>query len=191
MSLRPRYSLLTLLVLTALSPCAGGVKLWYGPHHVVLHDPPSVEEQEMLTHFLRVASSQRRQSVCRTPVRIHLRAALGTREYLHVRLVPWDSKKFPIVPENRLLKATRKALRVAPDPFSRGFCQSFPWCIPTRWNTCTMLVFSASGGKGMVRRPIGGIFLLLSFHKGTVYTTNFSDSARGHGTLFLALTSVV
>ena len=33
MSLRPRYSLLTLLVVTAL--VAGGVKLWYGPHHVV------------------------------------------------------------------------------------------------------------------------------------------------------------
>ncbi len=32
MSLRPRYSLLTLLVLTAL--VAGGVKLWYGPHRV-------------------------------------------------------------------------------------------------------------------------------------------------------------
>ena len=33
MSLRPRYSLLTLLILTAL--IAGGVKLWYGPHRVV------------------------------------------------------------------------------------------------------------------------------------------------------------
>jgi hypothetical protein len=33
LSLRPRYSLLTLLILTAL--VAGGVKLWYGPHHVV------------------------------------------------------------------------------------------------------------------------------------------------------------
>ena len=34
MSLRPRYSLLTLLVLTAL--VSGGVKLWYGPHHGVM-----------------------------------------------------------------------------------------------------------------------------------------------------------
>ncbi len=32
MSLRPRYSLLTLLILTAL--VAGGVKLWHGPHRV-------------------------------------------------------------------------------------------------------------------------------------------------------------
>ena len=44
MSLRPRYSLLTLLILTAL--IAGGVKLWYGPHHTIeerrpgRHDPP-------------------------------------------------------------------------------------------------------------------------------------------------------
>jgi len=37
MSLRPRYSLLTLLILTAL--VAGGVKLWYGPHHVVERIP--------------------------------------------------------------------------------------------------------------------------------------------------------
>jgi hypothetical protein len=33
MQLQPRYSLLTLLVLTVL--VAGGVKLWYGPHHAV------------------------------------------------------------------------------------------------------------------------------------------------------------
>jgi hypothetical protein len=33
MSLRPRFSLLTLILLTAL--VAGGVKLWYGPHRVV------------------------------------------------------------------------------------------------------------------------------------------------------------
>ena len=33
MKFRPRYSLLTLLVLTAL--VAGGVKWWHGPHHVV------------------------------------------------------------------------------------------------------------------------------------------------------------
>ncbi len=33
MSIRPRYSLLALLIFTAL--VAGGVKLWRGPHHVV------------------------------------------------------------------------------------------------------------------------------------------------------------
>jgi hypothetical protein len=33
MSFMPRYSLLTLLVVTAL--VAGGVKLWYGPHRVI------------------------------------------------------------------------------------------------------------------------------------------------------------
>ena len=46
MSLRPRYSLLTLLILTAL--VAGGVKLWYGPHHVVerVEDPWGIKEKE-------------------------------------------------------------------------------------------------------------------------------------------------
>ena len=43
MSLRPRYSLLTLLVLTAL--VAGGVKLWYGPHHVVERAEKDFEEE--------------------------------------------------------------------------------------------------------------------------------------------------
>ena len=43
MSLRPRYSLLTLLVLTAL--VAGGVKLWYGPHRVVEQVSPKEENE--------------------------------------------------------------------------------------------------------------------------------------------------
>ncbi len=46
MSLRPRYSLLTLLVLTAL--VAGGVKLWYGPHHVT--EPTKLGEEEEYTY---------------------------------------------------------------------------------------------------------------------------------------------
>ena len=41
MSLRPRYSLLTLLLLTTF--VAGGVKLWYGPHHVVEQPRPKME----------------------------------------------------------------------------------------------------------------------------------------------------
>jgi hypothetical protein len=41
MRLRPRYSLLTLLILTAL--VAGGVKLWYGPHHVIERPSSTVE----------------------------------------------------------------------------------------------------------------------------------------------------
>ena len=50
MRFRPRYSLLTLLVLTAL--VAGGVKLWRGPHHVVIHGPQSKEENLLLEHSL-------------------------------------------------------------------------------------------------------------------------------------------
>jgi hypothetical protein len=41
MRLRPRYSLLTLLILTAL--VAGGVKLWYGPHWVKERKTPTKE----------------------------------------------------------------------------------------------------------------------------------------------------
>jgi hypothetical protein len=50
MSLRPRYSLLTLLVLTAL--VAGGVKLWYGPHRVVIKLPLSQADAEFLSQFV-------------------------------------------------------------------------------------------------------------------------------------------
>jgi len=51
MSLRPRYSLLTLLVLTAL--VAGGMKLWYGPHHVVERPEPGVEVEYTYTRDWR------------------------------------------------------------------------------------------------------------------------------------------
>lgn len=51
MSLRPRYSLLTLLVLTAF--VAGGVKLWYGPHHVVESIKPGIEEEYTYTRNWR------------------------------------------------------------------------------------------------------------------------------------------
>ncbi len=47
MKLRPRYSLLTLLLLTAL--VAGGVKLWHGPHHVVEPDLPNWQQEYSYT----------------------------------------------------------------------------------------------------------------------------------------------
>ncbi len=46
MKFRPRYSLLTLLVLTAL--VAGGMKLWYGPHSFTFSGPASAQEQTLL-----------------------------------------------------------------------------------------------------------------------------------------------
>ena len=61
-NVRIRYSLLTLLVLTAL--IAGGVKLWYGPHRVVISNPPTLEEQEILNShplingFFRIPSAR-------------------------------------------------------------------------------------------------------------------------------------
>ena len=50
MSLRPRYSLLTLFVLTAL--VAGGVKWWRGPHRVMMSNPPTAVERELLARAI-------------------------------------------------------------------------------------------------------------------------------------------
>ncbi len=46
MSLRPRYSLLTLLILTAL--VAGGLQYWRGPHWRTLSDPLTAADQALL-----------------------------------------------------------------------------------------------------------------------------------------------
>jgi len=51
MSFHPRYSLLTLLILTAL--VAGGVKLWYGPHHVVEERDPGKQLEYTYTRRWR------------------------------------------------------------------------------------------------------------------------------------------
>jgi hypothetical protein len=51
MHFRPRYSLLTLLVLTAL--VAGGVKRWYGPHHVVEREDAYQETEYQYTRDWR------------------------------------------------------------------------------------------------------------------------------------------
>jgi hypothetical protein len=51
MKLRPRYSLLTLLVLTAL--VAGGVKWWYGPHRVIERTSPGLESEYAFTRDWR------------------------------------------------------------------------------------------------------------------------------------------
>ncbi len=54
MRFRPRYSLLTLLVLTAL--VAGGVKLWYGPHWQELNAPTVLQLQELIRVRLKYYS---------------------------------------------------------------------------------------------------------------------------------------
>jgi hypothetical protein len=46
MSLRPRFSLLTLLILTAL--VAGGLQYWRGPHWRTLSDPLTAADQALL-----------------------------------------------------------------------------------------------------------------------------------------------
>ncbi len=49
MQFRPRYSLLTLLLLTA--GIAVGIKLWRGPHLEILSDPPNAIEATYLENF--------------------------------------------------------------------------------------------------------------------------------------------
>lgn len=56
MRLRPRYSLLTLLILTAL--VAGGVKYWRGPHRAVMSNPSTVEES-LLREWPKTADGRR------------------------------------------------------------------------------------------------------------------------------------
>jgi hypothetical protein len=53
MNLRPRYSLLTLLVVTAL--VAGGVMYFLVPHRAMISDPPTADEQRHLdvNYFVR------------------------------------------------------------------------------------------------------------------------------------------
>ena len=47
MKIQPRYSLLALLVFTAV--VALGVKLWYGPHHVIERPSPNLEDEYTYT----------------------------------------------------------------------------------------------------------------------------------------------
>ena len=47
MSIKPRYSLLTLLLLTA--GIAVGVKLWRGPHHAVVSNPMTADESALFS----------------------------------------------------------------------------------------------------------------------------------------------
>ncbi len=65
MRLRPRYSLLTLLILTAL--VAGGVKLWRGPHRHVhretLADWPGDELEVQYDYVLNWKFNEQKQGV--------------------------------------------------------------------------------------------------------------------------------
>jgi hypothetical protein len=77
MSLRPRYSLLTLLVLTAL--VAGGVKLWYGPHHVVERPSPVKEDEYTYTR------DWQGNRIIQGPRILRSKTKQGKNEYVDVR----------------------------------------------------------------------------------------------------------
>jgi hypothetical protein len=49
MRFQPRYSLLMLMLLTAIT--AWGIKLWRGPHRCVAADPPTQVEEEFLASY--------------------------------------------------------------------------------------------------------------------------------------------
>jgi hypothetical protein len=86
MSLRPRYSLLTLLVLTAL--VAGGMKWWYGPHHVV-EGLGSVFEKEY-NYYLDWRGNRVIHGAFVVRLRDKLEArALNILYYRHGEEVPW------------------------------------------------------------------------------------------------------
>src|SRR5215218_1421758 len=99
MSLRPRYSLLTLLVLTAL--VAGGVKLWRGPHHVVVSgDTRTAEEQKMFTKFPNNFTHSPYNLYGEFRYEYSYLQHWHERQYLTNRMFPQDNKRFLIVLEN-------------------------------------------------------------------------------------------
>lgn len=91
MSLRPRYSLLTLLVLTA--GIAVGIKLWRGPHWVVLDNPPSVSEYPLLEQI----SSPNFQQLFPFEMRVQYLNTLSGREVLLIHGEPAPPEKLMVV----------------------------------------------------------------------------------------------
>ena len=90
-NVRIRYSLLTLLVLTAL--VAGGVKLWYGPHHVV----ERVEKEQMekeYTYFLDWRGNKILHGLYVTRGYGHRYPALYIDYYRDGTLVNWHFSSF-------------------------------------------------------------------------------------------------
>jgi hypothetical protein len=56
MNFRPRYSLLTLLLLTAI--VAGGLKLWRGPHRVAIGETLNTHEQALVARGVAIGFSK-------------------------------------------------------------------------------------------------------------------------------------
>src|SRR6476660_399938 len=100
MSLRPRYSLLTLLILTAL--VAGGVKLWYGPYHVVEQTKAGEEVEYTYTRNWRGGRS------LQGPCVIRCCNQDATIEYIEIRYyrsgeeLPWVYTMNSIADDSRL-----------------------------------------------------------------------------------------
>ena len=100
MTLRPRYSLLTLLILTAL--VAGGVKLWRGPHWAVISgDTRTAEERKLLSKFPHGFKTSLYNPYGAFRYEYSYLQHWHEREFLTSRQFPLDGKRFPIVRVNQ------------------------------------------------------------------------------------------
>src|SRR5687768_6371264 len=113
MKIRPRYSLLTLLVLTALVAC--GVKLWRGPHHAIVSgDTRSAEERKMFTKFPNDFTHSPYNLYGEFRYEYSYLQHWNERQYLTNRMFPQANKRFPIVQVN-----ARGRYDLLPEPFSQ------------------------------------------------------------------------
>jgi hypothetical protein len=119
MKLKPRYSLLTLLIVTAL--VAGGLKLWRGPFHAVVSgDTRTAEERKMFTTFPNVFSPSQFKLYGEFRYEYTYLQHWSEREYLQIRMFPSSEKQFPIVRANG-----RTIYALLPEPFNQDLSQ-FP-----------------------------------------------------------------
>src|SRR4051812_23116133 len=98
MSLRPRYSLLTLLVLTAF--VAGGVKLWRGPHWRMLSEPLTASDRALLEMH---PNFPRFQGLFPAVTSCHYRNTFQGPELLVIRAEPTPAVPLFVVDWNTLL----------------------------------------------------------------------------------------
>ena len=141
MPLRPRYSLLTLLLLTAA--VAGGIKFWRGPHWAELPYPPSQEEQAVLEQHWMLDNFTREYGA--TVIRYQF-----VREGQGIRWLLLEGHEFQ-----------RPVLITAPP---RQLVNGYPWTLPLK-NGWQPIVFWIGGVE--VRPEEDSLYLLAE--DGSIY----------------------
>lgn len=119
MSLRPRYSLLTLLLLTAA--IAGGMKLWRGPHWGELTDPPSTDARLALQEHAQLANF------------IH---GFGVEEVRYQYLRLWEQTSWTFA-EGRIFQ---RPLIVSAE---LELVLGYPWVLPLRTGWTSVVYWAA------------------------------------------------